>query len=63
MAKEIDKVFKAAEELGYVLVRKTTKNHYLFKHTITGNTVTIAGTPSDFRSFRNALGKLRKGAR
>lgn len=62
MAKELSKMTKAAEELGYVLVRKTSKNHYLYKHVETGKTVTIAGTPSDARSFKNALARLRKGA-
>ncbi|WIC89081.1 HicA-like toxin [Arthrobacter phage Ottawa] len=63
MDKEMKKLHKAAEELGFEFVRKTGKSHYLYKHVETHKTVTLPGTPSDPRSFKNALSKLRKQAK
>lgn len=63
MAKEIEKLFKAADELGYDLVRITKKGHPLWKHRVTNKTVLAAGTPSDYRSFKNTLSKLRSEAK
>lgn len=63
MAKEITKVMKAAKELGYEVYKVTRKNHIMFQHVETGELVTIAGTPSDHHSFKNALAKLRAGAK
>lgn len=63
MAKEIEKLFTAAEELGYDLVRITTKGHPLWKHRVTNKTVLASGTPSDWRSFKNTLSKLRANAK
>lgn len=63
MAKELKKIEEAAEKLGYVLYRKTKGGHTMYQHTITGKLVTLGGTPSDHRSFQNALSKLRANAK
>jgi hypothetical protein len=63
MAKEIAKIDKAAHELGYVLHKITSKGHPMYRHTVTRKLVTISGTPSDYRSFKNALSKLRANAK
>ena len=63
MAKEIKKIEKAAKELGYVLHKVAKNGHLMYSHPETGALVTVAGTPSDSHSFRNALGRLRSGAK
>jgi len=61
--KELDKLVKAAEELGYERIKDTKNQHPRFKHTETGVIVTTSGTPSDHRSYKNALSKLRRFAK
>lgn len=63
MAKEGKKIEKAAKELGYKLYKVTSKGHIMYQHEETGNLVTVPGTPSDHRSYLNALAKLRSGAK
>lgn len=62
MAKEIKKLEKAAEELGYVVYRVAKNGHIMWQHVEMGSIITTAGTPSDHRSLKNALSLLRAGA-
>lgn len=63
MAKEGKKIEKAAKDLGYDLYKVTRKGHIMYQHKETGELVTVPGTPSDHRSYLNALAKLRAGAK
>ena len=57
MNKDLRKILDALEAAGFT-VRRTTKGHYTVGrdgHRIT----TLPGTPSDHRSMRNALAKLK----
>jgi len=63
MAKELKKLVEAAEELGYERIADTKNQHVRFRHKVTGNVVVTSGTPSDHRSYKNALSKLRRGAK
>ncbi|QGJ93506.1 HicA-like toxin [Arthrobacter phage Mufasa8] len=64
MKKEIKKLAKLAEELGWVYVRVTSNGHYLYRHSTTGNQTTIPATPSGGkRSLENCEATLRRLAK
>lgn len=59
MHKDLRKMVKALEKQGFT-VRQTKNNHY----NVTRDgayIVTLPGTPSDWRSMKNALAALRRG--
>jgi predicted RNA binding protein YcfA (HicA-like mRNA interferase family) len=54
MNKDIKKVLKQAKKQGWELHRKN--KHYIYKHRVSGNIVTVSGTASN----RNAARNIRK---
>lgn len=59
MGDDFRKLLKAAEAQGFT-VRRTTKNHWQVRNADGEIVAVIAGTPSDHRAWRNALGALRR---
>ena len=56
---ELNQIIRALEDQGFT-VRRTRRGHYFV--TKNGKPITtISGTPSDRRSWRNALAALRRG--
>lgn len=58
MDKELSRLVKALETQGFTVVR-TTKNHYKVFNAQGRIVGILAGTPSDVRSMRNAISRLR----
>lgn len=58
--KELRRLIKALETQGFT-VRATRNNHYQVRNAAGELVATLAGTPSDGRSWKNALAALRRG--
>lgn len=59
MASEQAKLLKALQAQGFT-VHRTSKNHLLVRDARGKAVTTLAGTPSDLRSMRNAISQLRR---
>lgn len=59
MSKDLRKVIKALEAQGFS-VEKTRNGHYKVRNAQGELVCTMAGTPSDGRSFLNSLAALRR---
>lgn len=59
MNKELRPVVKALEDQGFTVVQ-STRNHYKVYNAKGRLVGTLASTPSDVRSMRNAIAYLRK---
>jgi hypothetical protein len=54
-------VLEIAGSLGFQVVRRTSKNHLVLRHTIHGVQTTISSTPADGRrAAKNAASQLRR---
>lgn len=51
---------EAAESQGWV-VESTKKHHWKFKAPNNGVLITVSGTPSDHRAFKNFIAQMRRG--
>jgi hypothetical protein len=59
-SKELRRLIKALEAQGFT-VRATRGQHYQVRNAEGELVATLAGTPSDGRSWKNALAALRRG--
>jgi len=59
MNKELRKLLDAIEAAGFT-AKRTSDGHYVVRSGEGGYVTTLAGTPSDWRSNRNALAALRR---
>ncbi len=59
MTKELRSLLKAAEAQGFTTER-TAKGHWLVRDAQGRAVATISGTPSDHRSWRNGLARLKR---
>lgn len=59
MSNDMRRIIKALEAQGFT-VRRTSKGHWLVRNADGLAVGTISGTPSDHRSWRNALAPLKR---
>ncbi|QAY16169.1 HicA-like toxin [Arthrobacter phage Sonali] len=64
MKKEVKRLLKLAEELGYEYVRLTSDGHHLMQHKVTRKRATIPSTPhGGKRGVENCEADLKRKAR
>lgn len=59
MEKELRRILDAIEAAGFT-VDRTSRGHWLVRDTEGRAVTTLAGTPSDHRSWMNAIARLRR---
>ena len=54
-------VLEIARGFGFDIIRRTSKNHIVLRHTVHGTQTTISSTPADGRrAAKNAASQLRR---
>lgn len=59
MGNDLRKVLKALEDQGFLLTR-SSRGHWLIDTPDGRRVAVLAGTPSDHRSLKNAIARLRR---
>jgi len=59
MGNDMTRLIKALREQGFVVTR-TGKGHWLVRNANGDFVTTLAGTPSEYRGWKNAIAKLRR---
>jgi hypothetical protein len=59
MGNDMTRVLKALKDQGFVVTR-TGKGHWLVRNGNGDFVTTLAGTPSEFRGWKNALAALKR---